>query len=230
MNKSVYIESSVISYLTARRSRDLVIAGHQAVTAEWWDEHRLRYDVYVLPLVVEEISAGDASAAEGHLRAIADIPSVAITADFEVWADMRYEGQSFDLPVTAPEGLAPAALVESLVERFEAEHESTYGHRARNERVVIVAIRLIGRGASASDDFAAGVREQTVQPESHRDAWFGPGLGWMPTPVVGRGSVPGGGREGPLLVEEYDSVIVVPPGCTARSDPSGSVVIAVETT
>ena len=77
---------------------------------------------------------------------------------FEVWADMRYEGQSFDLPVTAPAGLAPAALVESLVERFEAEHESTYGHRARNERVVIVAIRLIGRGASASDDFAAGVR------------------------------------------------------------------------
>ena len=149
---------------------------------------------------------------------------------FEVWADMRYEGQSFDLPVTAPAGLAPAALVESLVERFEAEHESTYGHRARNERVVIVAIRLIGRGASASDDFAAGVREQAVQPESHRDAWFGPGLGWMPTPVVGRGSVPAGGREGPLLVEEYDSVIVVPPGCTARSDPSGSVVIAVETT
>ena len=86
MNKSVYIESSVISYLTARRSRDLVIAGHQAVTAEWWDEHRLRYDVYVLPLVVEEISAGDASAAEGHLRAIADIPSVAITAEAESFA------------------------------------------------------------------------------------------------------------------------------------------------
>ena len=60
MNKSVYIESSVISYLTARPSRDLVIAGHQPVTAEWWDDRRLRYDVYVSPLVVEEISAGDA--------------------------------------------------------------------------------------------------------------------------------------------------------------------------
>ena len=46
MNKSVYIESSVVSYLTARPSRDLVIAGHQAVTAEWWDDRRLRYDVY----------------------------------------------------------------------------------------------------------------------------------------------------------------------------------------
>ena len=83
MNRSVYIESSVISYLAARPSRDLVIAGHQAVTAEWWDNHRLRYDVYVSPLVVEEISAGDVSAAEERLRAIADIPSVSIAMEAE---------------------------------------------------------------------------------------------------------------------------------------------------
>ena len=83
MNKSVHIESSVISYLTARPSRDLVIAGHQAVTAEWWNDRRLRYDVYVSLLVVEEISAGDASAAEERLRAIADIPSVTIAAEAE---------------------------------------------------------------------------------------------------------------------------------------------------
>ena len=83
MNRSVYIESSVISYLTARPSRDLVIAGHQAVTAEWRNEHRLGYDVYVSPLVVEEISAGDASAAEERLRVIADIPSVAIAEEAE---------------------------------------------------------------------------------------------------------------------------------------------------
>ena len=83
MNRSVYIESSVISYLAARPSRDLVVAGHQAVTAEWWDSHRLRYDVYVSPLVVEEVSAGDASAAEERLRVIADIPSVSIAAEAE---------------------------------------------------------------------------------------------------------------------------------------------------
>lgn len=83
MKESVCIESSVISYLTARPSRDLVIAAHQAVTAEWWNGHRLQYDVYVSPLVVEEISAGDASAAEERLRAIGDIPSVAIAAEAE---------------------------------------------------------------------------------------------------------------------------------------------------
>ena len=83
MNKSVYIESSVISYLTARPSRDLVIAGHQTVTAEWWEDCRFQYDVYVSPLVVEEISAGDTSAAAERLRAIADIPSVAVAAEAE---------------------------------------------------------------------------------------------------------------------------------------------------
>ena len=86
MNRSVYIESSVISYLAARPSRDLVIAGHQAVTAEWWDNQRLRYDAYVSPLVVVEISAGDASAAEKRLRVIADIPSVSIAAGAELLA------------------------------------------------------------------------------------------------------------------------------------------------
>ena len=89
MNKSVYIESSVISYLTARPSRDLVIAGHQAVTAEGWEDRRLRYDVYVSPLVLEEISAGDASVATERLRVIADIPSVAIAAEAELFALMR---------------------------------------------------------------------------------------------------------------------------------------------
>ena len=148
---------------------------------------------------------------------------------FEVWADMRYEGQSFDLPVTAPAGLAPAALVAALVERFEAEHERTYGQRARNERVVVVAVRLIGRVASAGNGIATGVRGRAAAPESRRNAWFGPGLGWVPTPVVGRDSISGTGREGPLLVEEYDSVIVVPPRCSARSGPSGSIVISVDT-
>ena len=97
MNKSVYIESSVISYLTARPSRDLVIAAYQAVTAEWWDDHRLRYDVYVSPLVVQEISAGDASAAQERLRVIADIPSVAIAAEAESLASAYWQRMLFRL-------------------------------------------------------------------------------------------------------------------------------------
>ena len=148
---------------------------------------------------------------------------------YEVSADMRYWGQSFELPIAAPADLAPAELVATLVERFEAEHESTYGHRARNERVVIAALRLTGRAAggagAASGLGATGVANGAAEPEASREAWFGPGYGWTATPVVGRGSVPRTGRAGPLLIEEYDSVIVVPPECSARSDASGNIVI-----
>ena len=149
---------------------------------------------------------------------------------FEVSADMRYWGQSFDLPITAPADLGPAELVKTLLDRFEIEHENTYGQRAENERVVIAALRLIGRVPAATNGIGAGVSSGAVEPEGSRDAWFGPDLGWMACPVVGRGAVPNEGREGPLLIEEYDSVIVVPPGCSARGDPSGSVVITVENT
>jgi hypothetical protein len=64
MKPTVYVESSVISYLTSRTSRDVVIAGRQAITAEWWEHHRHRFDLRTSLLVEEEISRGDAAAAQ----------------------------------------------------------------------------------------------------------------------------------------------------------------------
>ncbi|MDA3927153.1 MAG: hypothetical protein PF904_20970 [Kiritimatiellae bacterium] len=51
MNPKVYIESSVVSYLTARPSRDIVVAGRQAVTHDWWQNHRKRFDLFISVLV-----------------------------------------------------------------------------------------------------------------------------------------------------------------------------------
>jgi hypothetical protein len=86
MPASVYIESSVISYLTARPNRDLVIASRQAITSEWWSDHMGRYDVYISALVIEEISAGDALAAAERLNAVAGITSVTINPSAETLA------------------------------------------------------------------------------------------------------------------------------------------------
>ena len=87
MSGSVYIESSVISYLTSRASRDVVIASRQAITAEWWHSTRQYYEVYVSALVIEEISAGHPDAAAQRLSAVADIPSVGITLEAQTLAD-----------------------------------------------------------------------------------------------------------------------------------------------
>jgi hypothetical protein len=59
MKPSVYIETPIVSYLTGRLSRELIIAGRQALTAEWWETRRERFDVYVSPLVVSEAQEGD---------------------------------------------------------------------------------------------------------------------------------------------------------------------------
>lgn len=80
MNRDrVYIETTVISYLTAWRSPQLIMAAHQETTRQWWDEERQRFDLFVSEAVVEEASAGDAEAAERRLEAIHGIAELAIT-------------------------------------------------------------------------------------------------------------------------------------------------------
>jgi len=67
MPERVYIETTVVSYLTARPNRDVVIAGHQQVTHEWWDTRRESYELCVSQLVLDEAGAGDEQAAQERL-------------------------------------------------------------------------------------------------------------------------------------------------------------------
>jgi len=74
MKSKVYIETSVISYLTARISRDLITAGHQQITQAWWDFRRKEFDLYVSQLVIKEAGRGDKEASEKRLSVLRDIP------------------------------------------------------------------------------------------------------------------------------------------------------------
>ncbi len=67
MAERVYIETTVISYLTARASRDVVIAGHQQSTHEWWDNRRADYELCASELVLREAGSGDPQAAQERL-------------------------------------------------------------------------------------------------------------------------------------------------------------------
>ncbi len=79
MKSRVYIETTVISYLTAWRSPQLVMAGHQEATRQWWDDERGHFDLFVSEAVLEEVSAGDPEAAQKRLAAIQGIPELQIT-------------------------------------------------------------------------------------------------------------------------------------------------------
>lgn len=74
MKPTVYIETSVVSYLTARPSRDLIVAGHQQITTYWWDHIIPAVNAFVSELVLEEASKGDENAAASRLARVAEIP------------------------------------------------------------------------------------------------------------------------------------------------------------
>lgn len=67
MKPSVYLETTVVSYYSAPRSRDLIIAAHQQVTQDWWDTVLPKFDAYVSPFVINEISRGDEQLAQQRL-------------------------------------------------------------------------------------------------------------------------------------------------------------------
>ena len=77
--KTVYIETSIISYLTARPSRDLLAAAWQKVTIDWWDTQRARFDLYTSDIVIEEAGRGDDSAVRRRLEVLAGIPQLEIS-------------------------------------------------------------------------------------------------------------------------------------------------------
>ena len=81
MTASVYLETTIPSYLAARPSRDLVIAAHQQITHEWWAKAAERFDLYVSEAVLEEIRLGDPEYAKGRLQLVARLPILAMHAD-----------------------------------------------------------------------------------------------------------------------------------------------------
>ena len=81
MVQRVYLETSIISYLAARPSRDLVTATRQQITHEWWALRRSAFEVCVSELVVAEAAAGDRDAAERRAQIIRGIPLLSIPDD-----------------------------------------------------------------------------------------------------------------------------------------------------
>ncbi|MFQ5667942.1 MAG: type II toxin-antitoxin system VapC family toxin [Candidatus Binatia bacterium] len=79
MARTVYLETSIISYLAAHPSRDLVTAARQQVTREWWARRRTSFVVYVSEAVIAEARVGDAAAADQRTEILADLPLLDIT-------------------------------------------------------------------------------------------------------------------------------------------------------
>ena len=148
-------------------------------------------------------------------------------------ADLRYAGQSWDIEIDFPGDSIDAGALAALVARFEQEHERVYGVRdEEGSPVEIRALRLAVLGPPHRDtrlSLAEGTRPPGAA--ATRLADFGEAHGAVETPVLTRADIPTGDvLHGPVLIDEYDTTIVVPPGWTVRRDPGDVITLASEAT
>ena len=134
MPYTVYIESSVISYLTSRPSRDIVIAGRQAITLDWWENHRQRFDLRISVLVEEEISKGDMDAANLRLNIVSEIPSLSISDEATKIAELLL------LKGAVPKGSEEDALHIAIASAQGADYLLTWNFKHINNAETRAAI------------------------------------------------------------------------------------------
>ena len=192
------------------------------------------YKVDLTRSSVVPLSSADLGTLAGladELRAEADT-ELAPTglSDAEIVIDvsvlMSYAGQNFDLSVPAPVDLAGAQLSD-LADRFHEQHEAERGFAFRNQPPVIRGVRLVAQGLTAKPESLAAlgdVTDASLARTGQRPVFFGDGF--VDTTLID-GTVLGAGAtvDGPALIGEAFTVVVVPPGATATLGAHGSYVI-----
>lgn len=116
MKARVYLETSVVSYLVGRLSRDIVVLGNQELTREWWANRRAEYDLFISEIVLGEAAIGDAELARQRLALADQLPLLAVTEEAENLAPL----------LLAAAGLAPNAETDALHMALAAVHGMDY--------------------------------------------------------------------------------------------------------
>jgi len=145
----------------------------------------------------------------------------------ETQADLRYAGQASELVLAVADGALVPAGCEPVRAAFQREYAATYGY-ASDEDLELVNVRVVATGVRPRRlDFraVAVVDDPPGTAGRRRAVHFRRGAPALDTPVVAREVIAEAARPGPLVVEGYDSTVVVPPEATIRRDGLGNLVI-----
>ena len=141
---------------------------------------------------------------------------------FTASLDIRYLGQASQLRVELQSKVLDERVLENARSAFELEHQRLYGHRCESgSPLEVVAVRLVGK---ISETRHVGCPKPDSASAETRIATFAAPWGSIETPVVSRASLSSPTR-GPLLIDEYDATIVIPPDMQAHTDSLGNVVM-----
>ncbi|MDQ1457473.1 MAG: N-methylhydantoinase [Actinomycetota bacterium] len=147
----------------------------------------------------------------------------------DLFAQMCYPGQNFDMSVPVPEGVAldePGLL--DLAERFHDQHLAERGFCFRSQQPLMRGVRVIARGTTPKPDHLAetgALADASQAQRGTRPAYWGDGF--VDTPVFdGARLGEGAAVQGPALIEEPYTVVVLPPDATATLDGLGNYVVS----
>jgi N-methylhydantoinase A len=145
---------------------------------------------------------------------------------FEPYVDLKYGYQLQELTIPFPAGQRDKDLLNALAANFRAAHEQAFGYNTEDP-IELVSLRLRAL-ATISDmkfsDLAAKMAPPNGGRSEPREAYFGPHHGLLQTTVLRRTDI-NGPHQGPLIVEEPDTTVVVPPGWAVSRDAYGSLVL-----
>lgn len=81
MKAKLYLETTIPSYLTARPSRDLIVAAHQQIAHEWWEKRRHNFEMFISQFVIDEAGQGNEEAAKRRLKLLSEFELLDITEE-----------------------------------------------------------------------------------------------------------------------------------------------------
>ena len=113
---TLYIETSIVSYLRQRPSSQVVMAARQLLTHQWWDEERGNYELVTSQYVLDEASAGDPELAAERLQSLDGIPLLPLDAQISVIAN----------EIMSRAILPPKASIDALHIAMVAHHRIEY--------------------------------------------------------------------------------------------------------
>lgn len=136
--------------------------------------------------------------------------------------EVRFRGQTSEIRIPLAGGDITDETLQKMLVDFENEHERLYGHRGDPDNPLeVVIVRLIGRVESGVPQRFHQQATAVDNGTTSRRAYFGKTAGEIDTQVVRRSELINP-TPGPVLIDEYDSTIVVPPGFTAHTDEHGN--------
>lgn len=142
-------------------------------------------------------------------------------------ADLRYAGQAYEVNVTIPEGPLDDAALDKMRNEFHAAHKQLYAHNHLDKPIEFVSARLTALGLTSAPEMAANAKgNKRPAPKEKLKVFFEETDAFTETPVYDRAELHSDASfDGPAIIEQVDTTIIVHPGQTVKVDKFGNLLV-----